>query len=459
MSVNGFTRIVRMNFQLLLFCALFSSSVFAAQVNSLDDLIKQVRNDSVLQSRELAKREQVFLNARNNQAAMLRTLKAKLAAEKQRGQVLKQHYEENEAIINTESERLHELMGSLGELFGVVRQTSKDMVSLFNASIISAQMPDRKQAIQQLAGKKVNPTIKEMEGFWGMLLDEMVQTGKVVRFQAPIITHNGEEQTKEVIRLGAFNVISDGLYLRYLPETGRLVELGRQPPSRFGAMATELQQTKTGIAPIALDPSRGAILSLMVQTPSIIERINQGGVIGYLILAIGFIGLVLVLERMVVLTLSHRKMKLEQDGDDVELETPLTRIRQVSEGNCQLDSETLALKLDQAILKERPMIRRFLPTVAIFAAVSPLLGLLGTVSGMIETFQSITLFGTGDPKLMSGGISKALVTTELGLIVAIPLMLFHSWLAGSARKVFFILDEESATLIAQREEKSDAISR
>ncbi len=151
-----------------------------------------------------------------------------------------------------------------------------------------------------------------------------------------------------------------------------------------------------------------------------------------MILAIGFIGLALVIERMVVLTLSHRKMIKQQDGDDINTETALTRIRQVATGNAQLDSETLALKLDQAILKERPIIRRFLPTVAIFAAVSPLLGLLGTVSGMIETFQSITLFGTGDPKLMSGGISKALVTTELGLIVAIPLMLFHSWLAGSA---------------------------
>jgi len=332
------------------------------------------------------------------------------------------------------------------------------MMSLFNSSIISAQIPGRNQSINQLATNKSNPTIKEMEDFWRLVLDEMIQTGKVTKFETAVITHNGEEQVKEVVRLGAFNVVSDGLYLRYLPETGRLVELGRQPASRFVSLARELQQTETGISPIALDPSRGAILSLMVQTPSILERINQGGVIGYLIIILGVIGLVLVLERMVVLTLSYRHMKQQQDSIEINKETPLTRIRFVAQNNPAIDSETLGLKLDQAILKERPMIRRFLPTVAIFAAIAPLLGLLGTVTGMIETFQSITLFGTGDPKLMSGGISVALVTTELGLIVAIPLTLLHSWLSGSARKVFFILDEESAELIASREEQSHVVS-
>ncbi len=433
-------------------------SVADSVLNSLDDLIERVRKDSVLENRELAEREQMFRQQRNKQASMLNSLKAKLEAEKNRGRMLKQHYEENETLINSDSERLHKQVGSLGELFGVVKQNAKDMMSLFNSSVISAQIVGRNQSISQLATNKSNPTIKEMEDFWRLVLDEMVQTGKVTKFETAVITHNGEEKIKEVVRVGAFNVVSDGLYLRYLPETGRLVELGRQPASRFVALARELQQTESGISPVALDPSRGAILSLMVQTPSILERINQGGVIGYLIIILGVIGLVLVTERMVVLTLSHRQMKKQQDSFVVNKETALTRIRLVAQNNPTIDSETLGLKLDQAILKERPMIRRFLPTVAIFAAIAPLLGLLGTVTGMIETFQSITLFGTGDPKLMSGGISVALVTTELGLIVAIPLTLFHSWLSGSARKVFFILDEESAELIASREEKSHAVS-
>lgn len=438
---------------------LISSSVFAGTpLKSLDDLIKQVRKDSVLESRELAAREQDFRQQRDQQAAMLSRLKARLAAEKRRGFALKQHYEENEAFIKEQSEQLHEKMGSLGELFGVVRQNAKDMLSLFNGSIISAQIPERNKAIKKLATNKSNPTIKEMEDFWRLILDEMVEAGKVSRFETAVITHNGEEQRKEVVRLGAFNAVSDGLYLRYLPESGQLVELGRQPATRFVSLARELQQIESGIAPVALDPSRGAILSLMVQSPSIMERINQGGVIGYLIIILGCVGLGLVLERVIVLTGSYRQMLQQKTTGIAAKETALTRIRRVAQNNLELDSETLGLKLDQAILKERPIIRKFLPTVAIFAAIAPLLGLLGTVSGMIETFQSITLFGTGDPKLMSGGISIALVTTELGLIVAIPLTLLHSWLAGSARKVLFILDEESAALIAEREEQSHVVT-
>lgn len=426
------------------------------KATTLAELLNKVRNESILESKELAAREREFQQARDQQAAQLAKLKAQLAAERRRGADLKKRYEYNEAFIAEESERLHEKMGSLGELFGVVRQTAKEMQSLFKGSLVSAQIPNRDAMLQLIVERKTNPSIQELETFWRLLVDEMVASGNVAKFTAPVITLNGEEQEREVVRLGAFNVVSDGLYLRYLPETGRLVELARQPAIRFGEQARNLQAADSGIMPVAIDPSRGAILSLMVQSPNLLERINQGGVIGYLIIAVGMIGLLVVIERSVVLALMQRKMWVQQQGSNLSEETPLTRLRQVAEKNPELDSETLGLKLDQAILKERPLIKRYLPTLAVFAAIAPLLGLLGTVSGMIETFQAITLFGTGDPKLMSGGISVALVTTELGLVVAIPLVLLHSWLSGRAKGLIFMLDEESAAQLAAREEKRHA---
>lgn len=426
------------------------------QMTSLDQLVAKVRSESILESKELAAREREFKQFRDQQSARLAQLKAQLAAERRRGEELKKRYEDNEAFITSESERLHEKMGSLGELFGVVRQTAKDLQSLFKASLVSAQIPDREGLLQLLSERKTNPSISELEDFWRLLVVEMVQAGKVTRFTAPVITLSGEEQQREVVRLGAFNVVSDGLYLRYLPETGRLVELGRQPAMRFTQQARDLQQSDSGVATVAIDPSRGAILSLMVKSPDLLERINQGGVIGYLIIALGVIGLLLVAERMLLLTLVQRKMQAQRQGENLAEETPLLRLRRVADDNPELDSETLGLKLDQAILKERPFIKRFLPTLAVFAAIAPLLGLLGTVSGMIETFQAITLFGTGDPKLMSGGISVALVTTELGLVVAIPLVLLHNWLAGRAKGLIFMLDEESAAQLAAREESRHA---
>jgi len=445
------------NIVVLLSLLLSSSfSVADSKISSLDQLVTKVRSESILESKELTARENAFKKTKNNQAAQLAKLQKQLNAERLRGKHLKTSYSENEDFIQTESERLHEKMGSLGELFGIVRQTSKDLQSLFKGSLVSAQMPNREALLQLISERKSNPSIQELEGVWRLLIDEMIESGKVRRFQAPVITLNGEEQLREVVRLGAFNVISEGLYLRYLPETERLVELGRQPAVRYTQQALELQSAKEGMTAVALDPSRGAILSLMVQSPSLLERINQGGVIGYLIITVGIIGLLLVLERSVVLSLMQSTMKSQQKGINLSKDSPLMRLKAVATKQPTVDSETLALKLDQAILKERPYIKQFLSTLAVFAAIAPLLGLLGTVSGMIETFQAITLFGTGDPKLMSGGISIALVTTELGLVVAIPLVLLHSWISGLAKAVLFILDEESAAQVASREEMQHA---
>lgn len=424
---------------------------------TLDQLIDKVRHESILESKELAEREREFKESRDQQAAKLAAVKAQLAAERRRGEELKSRYDANEAFINSESQRLHEQMGSLGELFGIVKQTTKDLLAQFKSSLVSAQIPGRETLLQTLGERKSNPSIQELEDFWRLIVDEMVESGKVTRFKSPVITLNGEEQQREVVRLGNFNAVSDGVYLRYLPETGHLVELGRQPPQRFTDQARELQAAQTGLSPVAIDPSRGAILSLMVQSPDLAERVNQGGVIGYMILTLGMIGLIIVAERLAVLSGLQRKMKLQQQGSGLEQASPLMRIRQVAENYPHLDSEALGLKLDQAILKERPLIKRYLPTLAVFAAIAPLLGLLGTVSGMIQTFQSITLFGTGDPKLMSSGISVALVTTELGLVVAIPLVLLHNWLSGRAKGLIYILDEESAAQLAEREDNPHAV--
>ena len=104
------------------------------------------------------------------------------------------------------------------------------------------------------------------------------------------------------------------------------------------------------------------------------------------------------------------------------------------------------MHLDETINNEASRLYLGLTTLTVFAAVTPLLGLLGTVTGMIETFQSISLYGTGDPKLMSSGISQALITTQLGLAVAIPLLLFHSMLQGKAAKMVEVLESESVHL-------------
>jgi biopolymer transport protein ExbB len=271
-----------------------------------------------------------------------------------------------------------------------------------------------------------------------------------------VITAAGKQQNKTVTRVGEFNSFAEGHYLNYVPESQRLVELARQPASHFRDLAYQLETThQSGYLPIGLDASRGAMLSAMLRAPGLWERIQQGGVIGYVILGVGFVAVLLVLERLIFLSRTSRAVQRQLKSDQPDTANPLGRVLQHFEENPNQDTETLQLKLDEAVLKELPKIERGLSSIGVLAAIAPLLGLLGTVTGMIQTFQSITLFGTSDPKYMSSGISQALVTTELGLIVAVPIILVLSFLTNKGNNIVHVLDEQSAGVVAKLVERKN----
>lgn len=418
---------------------------------TIEQLVKQAREERILENQALEAREREFRKAKDRQQALLEQLRAELTAERSHGEELKTRYEDNDTTLSAQETALREKTGTLGELFGVARQVAKDTHSLLGTSLVSVQRPKREQPLGQLAERKDNPSIEELEQLWLTLLGEMEESSKVVRFNTAVTLASGEEKTQEVVRAGTFNVVSNGRYLHYLPETGRLVELARQPPGRYLSLAEDLQAAKEGVVSVALDPSRGSILALMVESPGFIEHIQRAGIIGYVILALGGIALVIVGERFVVLTSTRRKVEQQRSGQGADEDNPLGRLRQVFHSHEGLDADSLALKLDEAMAVEVPRYKRWLPILAVFATAAPLLGLLGTVAGMIDTFQSMSLFGAGDPKLVSGGISLALVATELGLLVAIPVLLLHSWLHSSSNRLIQVLEEEVASLVARRE--------
>jgi biopolymer transport protein ExbB len=200
-------------------------------------------------------------------------------------------------------------------------------------------------------------------------------------------------------------------------------------------------------------------LNSLIARPNLQERIQQGGLVGYLIIALGIIGLLIALERMVVLGIASRKVTSQLNSDTPSQDNALGRVLSVHDANKAADTETLELKLSEAIFKETPALNRALLFLKIISVVAPLMGLLGTVTGMINTFQAITLYGTGDPKLMAGGISQALVTTVLGLTVAIPMVLLHTLVSGRSRRIVQVLQEQSAGIIATHAEKHGAAAR
>ena len=426
---------------------LFLTPISAEEPNDLQSLLEQVKKERSQEKAALAKRELKFKGAHSEQKQLLDNALKELAKEEERSASLRNNYDSYDIEIAQKNVVLKEKMGALGELDGIVKQIAGDLDTIIDTSLVSAQKPGRDGILDILSNRKELPSLEELEEIWILAMDEMVESGKIVTFPGKIVTAAGNEIEQNVTRIGVFNAVSAGRFLRNLPATGKLIEPGRQPRQRFLDMAQNVETVDSGIQAFPIDPTRGAMLALLVQVPDLKNRIEQGGLVGYVIIFIGLIGVLISLERLILLVTTGRNVK-KQLNSKKPGDNPLGRIMQVYEKNPDIDTETLGLKLDEAILKEMPRIQRGLGALALLAAVSPLLGLLGTVTGIIETFQSITLYGTGDPRVMSGGISQALVTTVMGLLVAIPLLLSHSFLSSKSNSLIQILDEKSTAFVA-----------
>ena len=420
---------------------------YALAQQTLSDLYDQVKKQRLMESEDYAIREKRFLEQKNAQQKLYDDAEKALKLEEQRSAQYKDVFDRNEDVINKQNDILKERSSDIGELHGVARQFAADLNGIQKSSLITAQYPDHTTLTEKLAASKELPSIKELEDLWMLALNEVAESGKVVKFQAPIITQSGKEEQRDVTRIGTFDAFADNMFLRYLPETGRFMFPGRQPSARYLSTVADIKLNSTEFLPVPIDPTRGSVLDTLIQIPDTLTRIKQGGVIGYIIIAIGIIGLLIAFERFIVLSFTQRKVN-RQLNSKTPGKNPLGRIMQVYDNNPDVDTETLELKLDEAILKEIPIIERGLPALSLLAAIAPLLGLLGTVVGIIYTFQSITLYGTGDPRAMSGGISTALVTTVEGLAVAIPMLLCHSFLTSKSNKLVNILDEKSKAFVA-----------
>ena len=435
----------------------FSGAMCAAEPMNLDALLKTLEQGKSAQSEQNKQREQEFAARQNEQVQMLKNTQAKRNQMLSESERLETQFEENEIKLANLTDTLSKRMGSLKELFGVLQQVAGDSSNKFATSVVSAQLPGRSTFMDELAQKMGSTSklasIEDIEKVWFELQREMTEQGKVSRFSTDVIVDGGNKVQKEVVRVGAFNLISDGQYLEYTPSTNTISQLTRQPSSRFTATAADLQQASTGVVPFALDPTGGSILGLLVQAPDTSEQVHQGGAVGYVILGVGLLALLIALERFVSLMLMGGKIRRQLKDDTARDDNPLGRVMKVKDQYPNVAYDTLELKLSEAILREMPKITRNLTLIKIISVVAPLLGLLGTVTGMINTFQAITLFGTGDPKLMAGGISQALVTTVLGLVVAIPTVFLYTLLNTRSKGLLLILQEQSAGIIAERSEK------
>ena len=434
-----------------------------AEISTVEALLQLVKEGKTKEQSANADREAKFMANKNEQAAILAAEKRELARQERIADQLEAEYKKNEEILRVKEEAYQKELGSLVELFGHLQSSAGEAAVQFSGSLTSPQYGlERVDFLNELTSKMSEttelPTIREIEGLWYELQREMVASGQVVSFDTTVIDVDGESSTCNVTRVGLFNAVCDGKYLEYVAATGQYAFLPRQPAGRFTKTAKSVgnadvgEQVRFGVDPTG--PTGGSLLANLIQTPSLAERAAQGRDVGYAIIFVGLIGIGLAFWKLWSLYVLGKAVRAQAGSKTLDVRNPLGRVLKVGEENFKKDIDTLELKLAEAIMAERPSIERGIGAVRIISVVAPLAGLLGTVTGMIVTFQMITLYGTGDPKLMAGGISQALVTTVLGLLVAIPTTLLHSFTASSAKGIISVLEEQSTGILAERAEGS-----
>ncbi|ALM52187.1 MotA/TolQ/ExbB proton channel family protein [Halomonas huangheensis] len=300
-------------------------------------------------------------------------------------------------------------------------------------------------------------TVQQIESVADSLMQLTTATARVERLEAPVAGSDGVVEQQTVIRVGDMLAFSQGKLLERVGEDGQLAVIDHTP-SEVSKTLTDFADGNGVVVPV--DPADGRVLEALGQQPTLWERFQQGGAVGWVIVALGAVGLLIAVIQYfylarVSITLRRQMANIDELRNDNPLGRVLQRFNALGEGHVP---EALEARLDEAMLAEQPRIERGQALVKMVAAVAPLLGLLGTVTGMIVTFQSITVFGTGDPQLMAGGISQALVTTVLGLIVAVPLLFAHTALSSRSRSLIGTMEGRASAVLADRLEQ-DRLAR
>ena len=435
----------------LLLCALLFCTWPVQAQKGMDELLKQIQQGSQEAAKLNADREARFLRNKNEQAALLAKAEADAASATARANAAKARFATGQVEIAELKKRLTERVGDTGQMYAAISQSAGEFRGQLAGSLVTAQFPDRIAFLDRIAQGGEIPGVSDLEKLWFLYAQEAAESGRVARFTTEVRDVLGEKEKGEVLRIGVFSALNADGPLVFQPETASLALLPRQPAGAAG-LSRAFFEASEGLHEVLIDPSRGDLLKLIAERPTLMERIHQGGEVGYVIIALGVLGAGLAIWQFAFLLGVGRKVRSQlanvaQPRDD----NPLGRVLSCLKGDADTqDPEVLETRLSEAVLRETPKLERFQSALRMIVAAGPLLGLLGTVVGMIITFQVITEVGAGDPKLMAGGISQAMIATALGLGIAIPLLFVNAFLMARSRWITQVLDEQAAGLLAQR---------
>ncbi|QIR07830.1 MotA/TolQ/ExbB proton channel family protein [Salinivibrio costicola] len=423
-----------------------------APLTHADDLVGQTQQAQQQAREHNQAREAEFAMTERELRAKLNQLKATRNALEAETEKLSDTFSDNEQQLASLEDKLRLESGSLGELFGVVRQASKTIQTDSASSYVGITQPTFNQTVSEIVAADTLPSLKQLNTLWQGMLTQMQTSGELQALTLPVVDAQGVSSEQSVVRIGNLGLISPQGYLNWQSDRKVAIPYRAQPDNTL--TTSKLEQAVTSVGePVLVDPSRGFLLSQLEKAPSLADRFSQGGFVAKVIAALLAVGLLIALYRGAVLLSIHAKMHRQLKHPESPEDNPLGRVLKVYHDAPQRDVESLELRLLEAVVDEQQGCEKGLSMLKLLAALAPMLGLLGTVTGMIETFQVITQFGNGDPKVMAGGISMALVTTVLGLIAAIPLLLAHNILSGQADHIRGMLEKQSISLVAEQAEQ------
>ena len=439
---------------------MFSAVPASAQISSVSDLLNKVRQDAAQTEAQNREREARFRARANEQSGLLNQARGELATLERRAASVESSFSANRRQIDRLEGELRAAQGDFGEVFGLARSKAGEFKALLDNSLITSQYPTRTEVLGRVADSKALPSADDLNAIWQTMIQEIKAQRQVATYDAPVANVN-DGASQSVTRVGPFSIFTANTadFLGYTApsaenDTGILLaKLPKQPGGQISSAAKNVAGSSSGVVYAPIDPTRGELLKSFERVPSFKERFwVQGGPIGKIIIIMGLLGTLFGILNIIRLFLVKMAVGGQKRKAQASKSNPLGRVMMAYEGASSKDADTVELKLDEAILRESPKFEFGLNLLKLLAGIAPLLGLLGTVTGMIQTFQAMMIYGTGDPQLMAGGISVALVTTMLGLIAAIPLLILHSFCSSMARSIQGTLEEQSAGIVARHVE-------
>ena len=429
-----------------------SFSAFSAS-DTTAQLVNKAKSESRTQASHNVIREADFKKTEQQLKAIKAQLESKRSSIQGATDVLTQTFSDNENKLARLEEKLRLETGSLGELFGVVRQNAKDLEHELSDTVTNVDRSAYTETVYQIVDAKSLPSMPQLTGLWLSMMEQIQASSEISKSTVSLVNSEGVTEKAEAYRLGSIGLVAESGYVWWDSKHQDAIVYLKQP-SKGPTLASLSTLANGEVSNVVVDPSRGFMLEQLALEPSLTDRLQAGGLVGKVILGLLAIGLIIALVRGISLAIARQKIRAQLKKPEQAGDNPLGRILAVYDKEQNQTVEALELRLLEAVVDEQTHLEKGLSMLKLLAALAPMLGLLGTVTGMIETFQVITQFGNGDPKVMAGGISMALITTVLGLVAAMPLLLAHNILSTQSENIRNILEKQGIGLVAEQAEKS-----